>query len=164
MTRLLVKDSIEHRVLAVQEAKHALFAGADGAAEETAGVYRQFGSTMQFHRVKCRVPVRSGGAMCPNRPVFVIRSCTVRNVPRTSCLVPSPICPMSVLLLLLQSWPQRWRHLWGTKRWGRRTCRACWMQCDAQYTRQISGCCILCCCIVTARGMYRLAYRAMTFV
>ena len=37
VTRLLVKDSIEVRVLAVQEAKHALFAGADGAAEDTAG-------------------------------------------------------------------------------------------------------------------------------
>lgn len=37
VTRLLVRDSIEHRVLAVQEAKHALFAGADGAAEDTAG-------------------------------------------------------------------------------------------------------------------------------
>lgn len=36
VTRLLVKESIEHRVLAVQEAKHALFAGADGAAEDTA--------------------------------------------------------------------------------------------------------------------------------
>lgn len=34
--RLLIRDSIEHRVLAVQEAKHALFAGADGAAEDTA--------------------------------------------------------------------------------------------------------------------------------
>lgn len=38
VSRLLVKDSIEHRVLAVQESKHALFAGADGAAEDTAGV------------------------------------------------------------------------------------------------------------------------------
>lgn len=40
VTRLLVKESIEHRVLAVQEAKHALFAGADGAAEDTAGAGR----------------------------------------------------------------------------------------------------------------------------
>jgi len=37
VTRLLVRDSIEHRVLAVQEGKHALFAGTDGAAEDTAG-------------------------------------------------------------------------------------------------------------------------------
>ena len=43
MTRLLVKDSIEVRVLAVQEAKHALFAGADGAAEDTAGAPRRWG-------------------------------------------------------------------------------------------------------------------------
>jgi hypothetical protein len=42
VTRLLVKDSIEVRVLAVQEAKHALFAGADGAAEDTAGAPRRW--------------------------------------------------------------------------------------------------------------------------
>lgn len=36
VNRLLVKDSIEQNVLAVQEAKHALFAGADGGAEDTA--------------------------------------------------------------------------------------------------------------------------------
>lgn len=37
VTRLLVQDSIEARVLAVQEAKHSLFSGADGGAEDTAG-------------------------------------------------------------------------------------------------------------------------------
>lgn len=36
MSRLLVRDSIEERVLAVQESKHALFAGADGGADDTA--------------------------------------------------------------------------------------------------------------------------------
>lgn len=35
VTRLLIQDTIEQRVLAVQEAKHSLFLGADG--EEAAG-------------------------------------------------------------------------------------------------------------------------------
>ncbi len=38
VTRLLIQDTIEQRVLAVQEAKHSLFLGADG--EEAAGTGR----------------------------------------------------------------------------------------------------------------------------
>jgi hypothetical protein len=67
VTRLLVRDSIEQRVLAVQEAKHALFAGADGGAEDTAGGgCKHAGKAL--HHERCKAPPACQARLAPEPP------------------------------------------------------------------------------------------------